>query len=303
MDKFYHCLKKVENSPLMKKRIGSYAGAPADMLCRRFSVFSNDETVAETVAIVSLADSFSGKKPLPEIMAECRRNAESQSQKNLIDTIVHTCGDHQTYALTAHAARQYTDAFCDLDPFDLYRYFENWQKRKRRYIREYYRHIEGKQEEESIDKFYEKILKRVSERKEELHTLKALNLNSRADSLPAEAYAELCSVMYPTGYRYCTENIVLMTAVTILKKGSHNRKISDVLRNIIASGQKEKIEYLMKIAAKDQARRYLASMISSPEEVDPKDLLKVMTYWNSRTKKQLLNEVYRKYTKEEEKND
>lgn len=295
---FYYCLKRVGNSQLLKKRIGGYAGVSANMLCQQNPIFNNDETVAEAIAITSLADSFDGKKQLPEIMAECAKNAPSQSQRESIDLVMYTNG-YQTYEMIVQTVRMYPDICSDLNPLNLYDYLISWQEMKKTYIKKYYQSFDKEPKDESIDDFYKKISKRINESKNNLPSLKGLDLNVTVNSLPAETYKELCSVIYPNGYKYCSESIALMTAVMILKNGSHSKKISDILKSMIMSGKKEKVEILMTISSKNQARQYFACMID-PMETDPLDFMKTVTFWNDKTKKHLMVQTYRKINRKKE---
>lgn len=300
--KFYYCLKRVGNSQLLKKRIGSYAGVSANMLCQQNPIFNNDETVAEAIAITALADSFDGKKQLPEIMAECAKNAPSKSQKESIDLIMYTHGGYQTYATIAQTVRMYPDICSNLNPFNLYEYLNEWQEMKKTYIKKYYQSFDKEPKDENIDDFYKKISKRINESKNNLPSLKGLDLNVTVSSLPAETYKELCSVIYPNGYKYCSESIELMTVVMLLKKGSHSKKISDVLKTMIVSGKKEKAETLMTLTSRSQARQYLADMVD-PAETDPLDFMKAVTFWGDETKKHLMVQTYRKINKKEKKKE
>lgn len=298
---FFYCLKRVGNSQLLKKRIGSCAGVSAATLCQQNSIFNNDETVAEAIAVTALADSFDGKKQLPEIMAECTKHAPSQSQKESIELIMYTYG-HQTYEMIVQTVRMYPDICRDLNPFNLYDYLSGWQEMKKKYIKKYYQSFDKEPKDENIVDFYKRISKRVNGSKDNLPSLKGLDLNVTVSSLPSETYKELCSVIYPNGYKYCSEAIALMTVVMLLKKGSHSKKISDVLKTMIVSGKKEKAEILMTLTSRSQARQYLADMVE-PAETDPLDFMKAVTFWGNETKKRLMVQTYRKINKKEKKEE
>lgn len=298
---FFYCLKRVGNSQPLKKRIGGCAGISAATLCQQNSIFNNDETVAEAIAITALADSFNGEKQLPEIMAECAKNAPSQSQKESIELIMYTHG-YQTYATIVQTVRMYPDICNGLNPFNLYDYLSSWQNMKKIYIKKYYQSLGKELKDENIDDFYSRISKRVNDSKDNLPTLKGLDINVTVNSLPAEAYKELCSIIYPNGYKYCSESIALMTTVMLLKKGRHSKKISDVLKTMIVSGKKEKAEILMTMTSRSQARQYLANMVD-PAETDPLDFMKVTTFWGDETKKHLMTQTYRKINRKEKKEE
>lgn len=295
---FGRCLYKAENSQLLKRKISSYAGMQADKLCQQISLFENDEIIAEASAIVTLADSFEGEKKLPEIMAECAKNASSQSQRKSIDAVMYTGGNYQTYVMLVQAARQFPDIFRNLNPWSLYEYLDNWQSRKKTYIKKYYQSFEKNPKKEDIEQFYGKISKKAKELENSLPILRGLDLNTAVSLLPPEAYIELCSVIYPNGYQYCSENIALLTVIMTLKKGSHKKKINEILKEMILSGKKDKVETLIKMTSRSQARQYLAGMLKA-EETDPEDFMKVMTFWNAETKKNLITTVFYKLNKEE----